>query len=382
MKNIGPEEPVEQPITPETRDKALEMLRSRQCDALREVAKLLGWESYIAMGDKMMAQKLGITKWQLRYMIFRDQFQKEAKERLIAEKEARNIKYITYTSRKLNFSISFPSDWNVYTDRLETEPGPSWEEAYETFRHTVPDSATTIEEFKQQVEQPLGQISAEEVYEKLLEKLKSSAMDFEEFKKIYERDKKIAYKEFFETCLVVPPDEVIEKEYSIRSLSAKKAYKILMENPETFFVSFEKFKENYKEDQEQRREKLAQMELGYFEVSPYDKKDDLFVEVTKLKLTRPMTPLELYQLDKPNPEVVPWGNRPSMGITVDNLHGIKYYYILDIGETRVITEMPRFFNIYLTENKLGWIISCSCKAGVFRKYKPIFTHIVSRFRRT
>jgi hypothetical protein len=340
------------------------------------------------MGDSLMAQKLGITKWQLCYMIFHDKFQKEAKERLIAEKEARNIKYTTYTSNKLKFSISFPSDWKVNTDRLETEPGPSWEEVYEAFRHTVPDSTTTLEEFKQQAEQPPGQIGAEEAYEKLLEELKGSAMGFEEFKKIYKRDKKRAYKEFFKTYPGVPPDEVIEKEYSIRGLSAKVAYKILMENPETFIVSFEEFKENYKEDQERRRkeesrrDELAQMELGYFEVSTHDDEDALFVEVTKLKLTRPMTPLELYQLDKPNPEAVPWGNRPSMGITVDDLHGIKYYYILDIGETRVMTEMPRFFNVYLTENKLGWIISCSCKEGVFRKYKPIFTHIVSRFRRT
>ncbi|GAI96481.1 unnamed protein product [marine sediment metagenome] len=53
MKNIGPEEPIEQTITPETRDKALEMLRSRQCNALREVEKLLGWESSMAMGDSL-----------------------------------------------------------------------------------------------------------------------------------------------------------------------------------------------------------------------------------------------------------------------------------------------------------------------------------------
>ena len=62
MKNIDSEEPIEQSITLETHDKALEMLRSRQCNALREVEKLLGWESSIAMGDSLMAQKLGITK--------------------------------------------------------------------------------------------------------------------------------------------------------------------------------------------------------------------------------------------------------------------------------------------------------------------------------
>lgn len=382
MKNIGSEKSIEQSITPETRAKALEMLRSRQCDALREVEKLLGWESSIAMGDSLMAKKLGITKWQLRYMIFRDKFQKEAKKRLIVEKEARNIKYVTYASSKLKFSISFPSGWRVNTDRLETEPGPNWEEAYETFRQTFPDSATTIEEFKQQAEQSPRQIDAVEAYEKLLKELKALVMGFEEFKKIYEKDKKRAYKEFFEIYSDVPSDEVIENEYASRDLSGKEAYKMLIKDLETLIVSFEEFKDNYENDQERRREELAQMGVGYFEVSSYDDEDYPSVEVTKLKLTRPMTPLEIYQLDKPNPEAVPWGNRPSTGITVDGLRGIKYYYILDTGETRVMTEMPRFFNVYLTENKLGWIISCSCKEGVFHKYKPIFTHIVSRFRRT
>jgi len=325
---MGSKESIEQSITPETRAKAIKMLRSRQCDALREVEKLLGWESSIAMGDNLMAQMLGITKWQLLYMIFHDKSQKKTNERLIAEKEARNIKYTNYTSSKLRFSISYPTDWKVNTDRLETEPGLNWEGVYEAFRHTVPDSATNLEYFKHQAENPSGQIGAEEAYEKLLEGLKGSAMDFEKFKDNYLKDQ--------------------EKQ----------------------------------REAERRREELNHMQMGYFEVSPHDDADYPSIEVTKLKLIRSTTPLELYQLDKPNPEEVPWGNRPSTGITVDGLHGIKYYYILDTGETRVMTEMPRFFNVYLTENKLGWIISCSCKEGIFRKYKPVFTYIVNRFRRT
>jgi hypothetical protein len=106
------------------------------------------------------------------------------------------------------------------------------------------------------------------------------------------------------------------------------------------------------------------------------------VEVIKLKLTRSMTPLELYQLDKPSPEEVPWNNRPSKGITVDGLQGIKYYYIFGAGETRDMAEMPQYFNVYLTEDEVGWIISCSCMERVFRKYKAIFTRTISSFRRT
>lgn len=295
--------------------------------------------------------------------------------------------YASYTSSKLEFFISVPSNWKVNRDRLEAEPGSSWEEAYKTFRQTFPDSAMTLEEFKQQVEQPGKPVSAEKSYEKLLEEQRSSALGFEEFKKIYEEDKKKAYKAFFETCLGMPADEDIEKDYVSRDLCAEEAYKRLMEDPETFVISFEEFEQQYKEEQERQREQegkrkaLSQMEEGYFEASPPDDENYSSVEVTKLKLTRSMTPLELYQLDKPSPEAVPWGNRPSKGITVDGLQGIKYYYIFDTGETRNMSDMPQFFNVYLTEGQTGWIISCSCIARAFSKYKGIFITIIDSFRR-
>jgi hypothetical protein len=298
-----------------------------------------------------------------------------------------DIRYASYTSSKLGFSISIPSNWEVNEDRLEAEPGPGWEEVYKHFGQAFPDSTMTLEEFKQQVEQPRRPVSAQEAYKKLLEEQRASALSFEKFKKIYEEDKKKAYKAFFETCLGIPTDEDIEKEYVSRDLYAEEAYKRLMEDPETFLISFEEFEQQYKEEQERqreqerKREKLSQMEEGYFEASSPDDENYPSVEVTKLRLTRIMTPLELYQLDKPRPEAVPWGNRPSKGITVNGLQGIKYYYIFDTGETRNMSEMPQFFNIYLTEGQTGWIISCSCLAKVFPKYKEIFTKIISSFRR-
>ncbi len=298
-----------------------------------------------------------------------------------------NTKYANYASSKLGFSISIPSNWKVNTDRLEAEPGPSREEVYEAFSQAFPDSAMTLEEFKQQSEQPRRPASAQEAYEKLLEEQRASALSFEKFNKIYNEDKKRAYKAFFETCLGMPTDEYIEKEYVSRDLSAEEAYKKLMEDPETFLISFEEFDQQYKEEQERQRERerrkeeLSQMEEGYFEALPPDDENYPSVEVTKLNLSRSMSPLELYQLDKPNPEAVPWGNRPSKGITVDGLQGVKYYYIFDTGETRNMAEMPQFFNVYLIEEQAGWIISCSCLARIFPKYKKIFTKIVSSFHR-
>jgi len=293
-----------------------------------------------------------------------------------------------YTSSKLRFSISIPSDWRVNTDRLEAEPGPGWEEAYKTFRQTFLDSAMTLEEFKKQATEPPREkeVPAKEAYEELLKEERAKAIKIEEFKKIYKQDKKQAYRTFFEKLLGMPPDEIIE-ELAARKLSAEEAYTRLMAAPETFLVSFVEFKEQYEREQEQRRkaerrrEELAQIEEGYLEASPLIDKDYPSAEVTKLKLTRPMTPLELYQLDKPSPEAVPWGNRPSKGITVDGLQGVKYYYIFDTGEIRNMNDMTEFFNVYLTEGQTGWIISCSCIARAYPKYKGIFITIIDSFRR-
>ena len=307
-------------------------------------------------------------------------------------KVKKGSKNISYISRKLGFSISILPNWEVNTDRLEEEPIPNLEEAYKRYKTLLEklgkDSIMSFEEFKRQATEPPKEkeVPAKEAYEKLLEKVRSKAIEIKEFKKIYKQDKKKAYRMFFEKFLGMPPDETLE-ELSARKFSAEEAYTRLMTDPEMFLVSFTEFKKQYEWEQEHRREaerrrdELAQMEVGYFEVSSPDDDNYPSVEVTKLKLTRPMTPLELYQLDKPNPEDVPWGNRPSKGIIVDGLQGIKYYYIFDTGETRNMSEMPQFFNVYLTEEEVGWIISCSCIARAFPRYKEIFTRIIGSFHR-
>src|SRR3972149_2944321 len=291
--------------------------------------------------------------------------------------EIKNINYTSYDSNKLGFFISIPSNWKVNTDRLEVEQELSREGAYEAFRQTFPDSSITLEEFKQQSEQSRRPASAQEAYEKLLEEQRASALSLEKFNKIYDEDKKKAYKSFFETCLGMPTDKDIEKEYVSRDLSSEKAYKRLIKDPETFLISFEEFEQQYKEEQERKKEELSQMEEGYFEASPPDDENYPSAEVTKLNIPRSMIPLELYQLDKPSPEEVSQGIRPSKGITLDGLQGVKYYYIYDTGETRNMAEMTKFFNVYLIEEQTGWIITCSCLTKVFPKYKEIFTKIIS-----
>ena len=389
MTDIHSEESDELLAPPEIRYKALELLRSRGHKALNEVEKLLGWEHTVGMPANRMAQQLGVTKGQLQYMLFRDELQKQAKETRIAEKAARNVPYTTYTSSKLKFSISFPAEWEVTTDMLQIESdGITLEQAYAAFQKMFPGSRMSLEDYRKEVDEwePQREIPAEEAYQRLLEEEQAKAAKFKEFKKAYERERRQAYRLFFEKLLGTPPDEGIEALAS-RELSAMEAHNRLIEDPETFLVSFPEFKERYEWDLQQRRQakekraELAQMEMGVFEASLPNSEDDPSVEVTKLKLTKPMTALELYELDKPSEQVLR-GSRPSKGVDVDGLHGVKYYYVFDTGETRKISEMPKFFNVYLAQNDEGWIISCSCKEAVFRKYKAIFDRIITSFRRT
>jgi hypothetical protein len=161
-----------------------------------------------------------------------------------------------------------------------------------------------------------------------------------------------------------------------------------MKNPDTFLVSFPEFKDRYEFDlwerksAKERRARLEQMEEGYFEASHPNDDNYPSAEVTKLNLSEPLNALELYKLDKPLSESVPSGSRPSRGMTVDGLHGVKYFFIFNTGETNIERDMTQFLNVYLVENDEGWIISCSCKAGAFNKYKPVFERIIGSFRRT
>src|SRR6266496_2591704 len=346
-------------LSPEIRRQALEILRSQGRRGLNDVEKILGWEGQTGITVIRIAQQLGITKGQLRYMLFRNERQTEAKEKRIVEKEARNVEFATYTSSKLKFAISFPADWRVTTDTLRTESdGITLEQAYAAFQKMFPQSGMRLEDYKREVEREAPKEgSAEE-----------------------------AYRLFFEKLLGTPPEQEIEALAS-RELSATEAYNRLMIDPETFLVGFSEFKEQYDYNLRQRRQaaenraSLAQMGRGLFEVSPSNSEDEVSVEVTKLKLTNPMVALKLYELDKLPPEQVPTGSRPSKGMVVDGLHGVAYYFLFNTGETNKMREMPKFFNVYLAENDEGWIIACSCKAGTFNKYKPVFKRIIGSFRR-
>lgn len=104
---------------PEVRAEALKLLRSKCRVAFHEVERLLGWNSQFGMPQRQMAQKLGITERQLKYLLHRDYLRKKAKEQRTAGNDAKKIAFVIHTSHKLRFSISLPEDWCVTTDTHE-----------------------------------------------------------------------------------------------------------------------------------------------------------------------------------------------------------------------------------------------------------------------
>lgn len=136
--------------------------------------------------------------------------------------------------------------------------------------------------------------------------------------------------------------------------------------------------------------RLERMTIGLFQAAPPDDNDEPFVEIIRLRLDSRLTAMDLYNLDKRLPQAVPWGNRPSNGLTVDGLQGIVYYFVMGSGEARqtyaTYTKQPAFFNVYLADELDGWLISCQCRCGeaymkTFHRYKPLFRVIIGSFQR-
>ncbi|MDE2229703.1 MAG: hypothetical protein KGL11_11780 [Alphaproteobacteria bacterium] len=107
------------PLPPEVRSKALKLLRFKGHLALSEIERLTGWESPTGMTNHVMAQQLGITERQFKYLLWRHDLREKEKERRLAERDAKNVAVATHTSHKLGFSILLPANWRVITDALE-----------------------------------------------------------------------------------------------------------------------------------------------------------------------------------------------------------------------------------------------------------------------
>jgi DNA-binding CsgD family transcriptional regulator len=296
----------------EVRAEALELLRSKGSVALNEVERLLGWESSFGMTNRQMAQKLDITEGQLKYLLYRDYLRVKAKERRIAESDAKKIAFVTHTSHKLRFSISLPENWRVITDTHE------WsrlaQEYLEYFLHS---------------------------------KSKKKPTRF------------LAYARVSDDGRIRPLTDFEER------LVAKEEYEERKANAE-------------------QHARLEQMATGIFQAELPDHKDEAFVEVTRLQLDGPLTALDLYELDKYLPEEVPWGSRSKKGMVVDGLSGVVYYHMMHYDDSP--QDELVFFNVYLADGLEGWILSCQCRYGdfyfkTFTKYKPIFRHIISSFKR-
>jgi hypothetical protein len=91
--------------------------------------------------------------------------------------------------------------------------------------------------------------------------------------------------------------------------------------------------------------------------------------------------LNIYLLSKRPAHFVPSGSRPKKGITIDGLTGIKYFHSFVERDEKGVQHNSRFINIYLTDQLIGWIISCSTPYNRFIEYLPIFNKVIKSFKR-
>jgi len=122
--------------------------------------------------------------------------------------------------------------------------------------------------------------------------------------------------------------------------------------------------------------------VGAFNAVPLSTLGDVSLDVVKIEFDSPIAdPIELYELDKRPQEEVMWGNRPSRKVNVDGMSGIKYYFI-PYGLSANSAHWLKYYNLYLVDGNMGWIISCMCEVRFFVKYKPIFDKMVLSFERS
>ena len=122
--------------------------------------------------------------------------------------------------------------------------------------------------------------------------------------------------------------------------------------------------------------------VGAFSAVPLSTLGDVGLDVVKIEFDSPIADsIELYELDKRSQEDVMWGNRPSRKVNVDGMPGIKYYFV-PYGLSANTTHWLKYYNLYLADGNMGWIISCMCEVRFFVKYKPIFEKIVLSFERS
>jgi hypothetical protein len=275
-------------------------------------------------------------------------------------------KEMDYISKKLGFSITLPEGWKVDEETLSAEVDKGeigWEEAYERFQKTFPDSGLSFEEFKAGPKE----LSVEEAYKMSkagLERMGVGIVSFDEFKDIYEYEQ----------------EEKRERARKRQEMDEMMIgyFDASLHNEEICEREREEGKESIRKTKEEEQKR------GFVGLT-YDEQYQLYcpptVEVTKYQLKRPMTPLELYQLDKgTRPLAAPGSSRPWRGIVIDGLKGEKYCYGTGWGG-RLRGEDSMHLNIYLVDGPIGWIISCSCSGPFFERWKGTFVRIIESFHR-
>lgn len=296
--------------SPESRrQRALALLADKGGRALSEVESILGLDDKTYVTQHKLADTLGISENRLKWLLRRKDKNLEAKEEREHKLRADQTRLKPYQSEGLRFSISLPEDWTVDYDGTGSD-----------------FSGLDLVRLVEQTE------SAEKAYARMLAGLRQSSPSLSTFKSFYKLEKRLAYESFFAAVLGMPSDKELER-LAEQDLTADEAYQQLMDDPESFLIGFAEFKAQYDHDLAQRLQSaknssaLSRMQIGLFEASPTHNPDDVHIVIAKLRLEEPLTAFDLYTMDKPPPEDVPWGSRPANGIEIDGMHGEIYYYI-------------------------------------------------------
>lgn len=122
--------------------------------------------------------------------------------------------------------------------------------------------------------------------------------------------------------------------------------------------------------------------VGTFSAAPLNALGDIGLDVVKIRFDSPIRDSnDLFELDRRPQEEVFWGGRPTRKVRVDGMLGTRYYFIPH-GLSAHTGDWLKYSNLYLVDRNIGWIISCTCEARFFDKYKPVFERVALSFERS
>ena len=125
------------------------------------------------------------------------------------------------------------------------------------------------------------------------------------------------------------------------------------------------------------------LNIGLFSASPVTEELPMVVEVIKFQLKKPMTPRELYYVEKAEKDLV-YGGRIGTLSLVNGLKGVISHGVWRGVDPKLYGGGygEAFFSTHFSWGKIAWAINCWSNVEDRFRVRPLFKRIIASFQPT